>query len=324
MIKLDYKKGRDKMSIRKKYLLQTILFVVIFTGLLLIATFFDLEISKILVHGSIPDGKFYSTDPIGRFVEYIGSYPIFLLGIFACLVFMHRIYRLEDKRKYLALIFVIAIVVVSNKCLSDTVKYFCRNHEIEHIYDATLTTIILLVLSVLVSVVMIYFYRKVDHNKNDKMIKLSLVIVITCIAYALIPIIKSPVGRMRYRAMELIDNFDYYTPWYVISEAKDLLKDMTQIPSDGFKSFPSGHTCSAGIIYALICMPYAFEKFNTKKWRVLWYVIPILFTGFVATYRIVVGAHFMSDVLVGGTLSYIFAELGKYFVFVKKNKEISR
>lgn len=306
------------MTLKRKYLYQTILFSVIFIALLLVATFCDLEISHILVHGSIPAGKFYSTDPIGRFVEYIGSYPIFILGAFACLVFMHKIYNINDKRKYLALIFVIAMVVVLEKCVGDTVKYYCRNHEIEHVYKSDITTIILWVTSIIATALLVFFYRNVSQEKNDKLVRFAFVIVFTCIFYALIPLIKSPVGRMRYRAMNLINDFSHFTPWYVISDAKNVLREMTNIPSDGFKSFPSGHTYSAGVIYALIAMPYVFERFNTKKWHVLWYVIPILFTGFVGIYRIVVGAHFMSDVLFGGTIAYIAAELGKYLFLIKK------
>ena len=85
-----------------------------------------------------------------------------------------------------------------------------------------------------------------------------------------------------------------------------------------YTSFPSGHTCSAGIIYSLICMPYVFTKFNTKKWKVFWYVVPVFYTGIVGLSRIVVGAHFLSDVLVGGTIAYLASELAKYIFFIKK------
>ena len=42
-----------------------------------------------------------------------------------------------------------------------------------------------------------------------------------------------------------------------------------------------------------------------------------MYTGFVAFYRIRVGAHFMSDVLIGGTLAYVLSEVGKYIFFVR-------
>ena len=45
--------------------------------------------------------------------------------------------------------------------------------------------------------------------------------------------------------LTLIGNdFSYYTPWYVISDAKEAVEALYPgvVSSDGFKSFPSGHT----------------------------------------------------------------------------------
>ncbi len=310
------------MSIRKKYLIHAILFTLIFASLLLIATFYDLQISHILVHNSIPSGKFYSTDVMARINEYIGSFPIFLFGAFACLVLMHKTYNFEGKKKYLAIIFVIAILILMEECIGDTVKYICRNHEVEYIYDSTLTTIIVWVVSALISAVMVYFYRKVDQKKNDELVRFALLVLGVFAFYLLIAIIKGPVGRMRYRAMNLIDDYSYFTPWYVISGAKEEVLSLgLVVPSDGFKSFPSGHTFSAGVSYVLIALPYVYKKFDTKKWRFIWYLIPICYTGFVGLYRIVAGAHFLSDVLIGGTIAYLASEVFKYFLFVRKSNK---
>ena len=164
-----------------------------------------------------------------------------------------------------------------------------------------------------------FFYRKVEVDKNKKLLNFAYVILFTSIFYLLIELIKTPVGRMRYRAMNELGDFSYFTPWYQISDAKTLLKD-TYTLKDAFKSFPSGHTFSAGISYVLICIPYVFEKFNTKKWKVIFYLIPICYTGLVATFRIVVGAHYLSDVLFGGTIAYVASEVFKYvFILRKKN-----
>ena len=69
-------------------------------------------------------------------------------------------------------------------------------------------------------------------------------------------------------------------------------------------------------------MPYLFDRFNNKKWKVLWYVIPICYTGFVATFRIIVGAHFLSDVLFGGTIAYVAAEAFKYLLITRKMSKL--
>ena len=76
-----------EMTRTKRYLIQTAIFIVVFGLLLFLATMFDLQISHMLAKPYLADGAFYSTNPIGLIVEYIGSFPIFFLGIFACLIF---------------------------------------------------------------------------------------------------------------------------------------------------------------------------------------------------------------------------------------------
>lgn len=308
------------MSRTKRYLIQTLLFVSVFVILLLIATFFDLSISNILVHNSIPIGKFYSSDVFGRFIEYVGSSPIYLFGAFACLIFMHKIYEYKDYRKYLAIIFIMILVILYKECVGDIVKYYCRNNEIEHIYENNVTSLILYSIGVVLAGVSVFFYRKVSKEKNDNLVRFAFVILCTALCYLLIELIKTPVGRMRYRAMHLINDFSFFTPWYEISNARELLSGNELLPSDSFKSFPSGHTFSGGVIYVLICMPYLYSKFDTKRWKIVWYLIPICYTATVGIFRIVVGAHYMSDVLFGGTIAYVAAELFKYLLIVR-NKE---
>ena len=314
-----------EMTRTKRYLIQTAIFVVLFGVLLTLATMFDLEISHMLAKPYLADGAFYSTNPIGLIVEYIGSFPIFALGVFACLIFMHHIYHLGDKRKYLAIIFVVLIYGLLFYFFSETFKYFVRNNfhpDLEDTYrDAPLAVGCIAGLALLVGTGSIYFYRKVDVEKNKKLLRFAFVILIAALGYFIATVIKSPIGRMRYRAMNMINDFDhYYTPWFEVSTVKTLkeLEELKEIYPDAFKSFPSGHTYSAGVSYVLICLPYVCDKLNNKKGKLICYLIPILYTGLVAFYRIRVGAHFFSDVLVGGTLAFIFTEIGRYFLFEKR------
>ena len=80
---------------------------------------------------------------------------------------------------------------------------------------------------------------------------------------------------------------------------------------DSCKSFPSGHTFSAAVIYSLLCLPSLFDKLNKPWIKALFYVGTIGYTAFVAISRILVGAHYMSDVLMGGTIAFVAAMLGK-------------
>ena len=80
------------MSQTKKNIIGIILFILIFGGLLTVASFYDLEISKILTNGNLLSGDYYAVDTVGLIVEYIGSFPIFFFSIpvIASLVGVHN------------------------------------------------------------------------------------------------------------------------------------------------------------------------------------------------------------------------------------------
>ena len=86
--------------------------------------------------------------------------------------------------------------------------------------------------------------------------------------------------------------------------------------TDACKSFPSGHTCAAGMSYGLIMLADSLGIKSKGKRAALW-ICPILFTGIVAVSRIVVGAHFFSDVLMGGTISFLSVMLFREIFILK-------
>lgn len=127
----------------------------------------------------------------------------------------------------------------------------------------------------------------------------------------MIEIIKTPMGRMRFRGMHLLGDYSCFTPWYQASAAGELLRGSSLV-RDCFKSFPSGHTFSAGMSYLLIMVPDVRPGWRTTRGKVLSYMIPVCYTGFVGFFRIAAGAHFLSDVLVGGTLAYVAVQVFRH------------
>ena len=134
--------------------------------------------------------------------------------------------------------------------------------------------------------------------------------------------LKVPFGRMRYRAMNVIgdfgknEQFPGFTRWYMVSGQPDKeLMRATFGTSDAFKSFPSGHTRGAAATFYLATLG-AVLGLSKKKQIALW-VFAVVFTGLVALSRIMVGAHFFSDVLIGGTVGFLCCVLSKEF-FVDK------
>ena len=137
------------------------------------------------------------------------------------------------------------------------------------------------------------------------------VLCVAALSNGLVAAVKEPVGRMRYRAMnceggQSIGGFDNFTRWYV-ANGQHLTKDEMRAlfgTTDALKSFPSGHTCSAGMVYCLLMLLDVFNVKSKGKRAVSW-IAAITYTGMVAVSRIIVGAHFFSDVLMGGTIAFV-------------------
>lgn len=99
---------------------------------------------------------------------------------------------------------------------------------------------------------------------------------------------KSLWGRERFRKLD--GNYSQFTPWYVINGI------------NGLHSFPSGHTGSAGMSYLLMTLPLVSEK--CRKYKTALFCGGFFYTSLVAATRLVMGAHYLSDVTVGGVIAF--------------------
>jgi len=97
-------------------------------------------------------------------------------------------------------------------------------------------------------------------------------------------------GRVRFRDLLAAGSYDAFTPWYRLNGI------------NGNKSFPSGHTAGAGMSYLMMLFPYISEKWKNKKQFCFW--LPCVYTSIVAFTRLVMGAHYLSDVAMGGAVSF--------------------
>jgi membrane-associated phospholipid phosphatase len=100
-------------------------------------------------------------------------------------------------------------------------------------------------------------------------------------------------GRQRFRSMS--DPTTQFSPWYQI-------RGYAQ--SDVYKSFPSGHSCRSAYFLLIACFPIR------KHAKLIWIILAALWTLCVMVSRVIVGAHFATDVLCGAMLGitwiYVF------------------
>lgn len=138
-------------------------------------------------------------------------------------------------------------------------------------------------------------------------------------------VVKNIFHRPRYRIAVADGCCDFY-PWWERCHDYKAIMDMYAIGKEEFKSFPSGHTSVCALtMFGVILYPFVTGK--ELKNQVLYFYIGMAYTLFVAFTRMLVGAHYLSDVGMGGLISlvctYIFYEiiLHKPIIYKKEESE---
>ena len=317
------------MTRKKRAWLSVILFVVIFAGLLVTATFKDLDVSYVLTEKALANHTYLTNDSVfGVALEAVGSSPLYLALAFAFLIlfwFFVRKQTLPGVLRALLACGALGCAFIADYLLVDDGMGYIEEHLtgefgtfIEHDSLETpmwLTAIV--VLTALLILLLGLFAVRVFSDQQIEDLFMFAVATVAFIAVSLIVIelIKGPVGRIRFRAMNVAENdpalketygFSAFARWYERNGqwiSKDQMLSMFGT-TDALKSFPSGHTRAAGAAYFLPMLNDAL-KIKNKGVRALMWICPIVITGLVAVSRIIVGAHFFSDVLVGGTCAFV-------------------
>lgn len=134
-------------------------------------------------------------------------------------------------------------------------------------------------------------FIKIPEKYRDVLRKTAIIGIIVMFAQiALIEGMKYLWGRVRFRDLLKAGSFDAFTPWYHLNGI------------NGNKSFPSGHTAGAGMSYLMMLLPYMSEKWKKRAQLCFW--LPFVYTSIVAFTRLVMGAHYLSDVTMGGIVSF--------------------
>lgn len=259
--------------------------------LMVVGSLYDLQINHALSNGNSFFGAFFSV---------VGEWPAYGGLVIACLI----LFRLPVSpiKKYIVM-YRISIAVCMFGALAVWGISGTDIIEIPHkIYFA-------LVLACLVTLACVYFSRYIQPATAVRLAKWATFAIIVILASVIvINVLKAVWGRMRYRAMLEVGSFDGFTPWWEPQGGG----------SGEFKSFPSGHSASAVNIFVFASLYDIVPRL--KKYRVYAYAISIVFAVSVMLSRIVYNAHFLTDVVVGATLSYICYIVAKY-TFLNKGKQ---
>ena len=327
-------KTTKKRTTQKATVLTSLaLFCAVFAALLLVATFYDLEISRLLTKGILAPGEYDTNNTFGAFFEIIGDSPVEIMLAFSIDIIFVYAFRLCSKAKRAVLMAISGAFSVAPGYVFCLIVFNRLKPHILYGSNAQLTSGAFLHLTYLFfGVLFAVLGILAVNNFSDDSLRVLVRFAVATIVFAAVSTIainlgfKDAFGRLRYRAMNVNPNdpvtgFPAYSRWYELKghSVSDEIMMSVFGHTDANKSFPSGHTGAAGTSYALIMLNSTLKP-KKKSVRVLFWVIPIVFTGLVAVSRIVVGAHFMSDVLMGGTFSFVLMMLSReIFIFKGDN-----
>lgn len=254
----------------KKYRTEIIVFYVLAAAAMVVASFFDLKIDIAL------------NDPSNPFAVWLyrtGEFPSRLI----CPIAGAVIFRCTDKK--------VAAAIGAALCLGGSayMGYYIGKHFFVEEYRMAFS----LLWGIGFGVAALYAVRFVTvPNEFKRPLFTAAVIGVGVMTAQLltVDIMKNLWGRVRFRDLLSSGSCDGFTAWFVING------------KNGNKSFPSGHTAGAGMSYLLMLLPFIDKK--REKYRAVYFWCPFIYTSAVALTRLVMGAHYLSDVAVGGVIAF--------------------
>lgn len=238
-------------------------------ALLIVASFYDLAINHALSN---------SESVYGLLFVSLGEFPAYIILPMCGVIWFYADHGIKDKRLMIVARVASAILVWLGffiwGAMGSRITESPKVIELSALYSILFTFFTLLLGK----------YLKINFTRYVRFAVFALFVML--ISLVVIRLIKIGWGRMRYRDMLKVGNFSGFTPWYIPNGY------------NGNTSFPSGHTASA-------CNIYIFVVLFKGKRRYIANGVALLFVVLTMFSRIVVNAHFLSDVLIGGLVSYL-------------------
>lgn len=238
-------------------------------ALLIVASFYDLAINHALSN---------SESVYGLLFVSLGEFPAYIILPMCGVIWFYADLGIKDKRLLIVARVASAILV--------WLGFFIWGAMGSRIIESPKV----IELSALYSILFAFFtlllgkYLKINFTKYVRFAVFALFVML--VSLVLIRLIKIGWGRMRYRDMLKVGDFTGFTPWYIPNGY------------NGNTSFPSGHTASACNIFIFVVL-FKGKRRYVANGAALLFVVLTMFS------RIVVNAHFLSDVLIGGLVSYL-------------------
>lgn len=259
--------------------------LLVISVLLVIFAFTDLQISNAIYN---------SNSSFGMIFEAIGEFPAAVIATF-CTVSLMLTRNKEKSVKYNLRTggYIILLLLFALMAAMLPVKYFNG------------PTVLIPIIATLYIVISYIIAKKYSSTNREELRNAAIVGVLTFVFVVItFNLVKMGWGRERYRHMIATGSFEGFSLWFI---PQKLTTD------NEFMSFPSGHSANAAIMIWITLIPTFITSLREKK---NWFIgFSLLWILVVPISRIMVGAHFASDVTMGVTITLIiFAILESRYI----------
>ena len=271
----------------------------VFLALFIVGTFLDLQINQAL---------FSDKNTFGLVVSVIGTTPGY--GMFALIGggFLTYFFRKEEYKTGIRVLFLIATL----GCLGASTYFAGREFFGPNGFYWVAKGFWGYFISLPIMVGITYLGFRLMKNVDNKYLWIILLVALVAFAFALtagVTLFKVIFHRPRYRAiMAEYPNLPYFAWYERCSNYKGYMESFS-LTSEEFKSFPSGHAgASMGVPFIAVFLPLVDEKF--RKYRLPLFICGLAFSLLVMFARMLVGAHYLSDVAMGAILVGVCMVIG--------------
>ena len=268
-----------------------------FLALFIVGTFLDLQINQAL---------FSDKNTFGLIVSVIGTTPGY--GMFAIIGggFLSLFFKKEEYKTWMRVLFLIATL----GCLGASTYFAGREFFGPNGFYWVAKSFWGYFISLPVMVCFTYFGYVLTRKVDNKNLWIILLVALVAFAFALtagVTLFKSIFHRPRFRAID--GTLIPYYPWYERCVNYKGYMETYGLTSEEFKSFPSGHAAaSMGVPLIAVFLPLIDEKY--RKYRLPIFIGGLVFSLLVMFSRMLVGAHFLSDVSMGAMIVTICMIIG--------------
>ena len=261
----------------------------VFLALFIVGTFLDYQISSAL---------FDDKNTFGLIVSVIG--PTLGYGMIAVIGggFFALFYRKEDYPTWMRVFFMVGVLA----CLGAATFFAGREFFGPNGFYWVAKKFWGYFIAFPAMVGLEYLGYLLIRKAENKDIWILLFVVLVAFVFALtagVTVFKVTFHRPRFRTI-VPTGIEYY-PWYERCTSYKGLMETYNLTSEEFKSFPSGHSAyTMGVPLMAVFLPLVDQKYT--KYRLPIFFGGLAFSMLVMFTRLLVGAHFLSDVSMGAII----------------------